>query len=277
MSAAAPLRALLLAGSRRGETDAVARAAGVACKALAPVAGVPMVERSLEPLLASPRLGAVEVALPAGIHLAEAAPRLAGWLAKGRVAQVEPADSPARTVADALARVPPGGSLLVATADHALLDAAILERFLDGCAVPEIDAFAALLPLRNLEAKYPGMKRTGLRFRDDRYSGCNLFLLRGGPGARALVMFWTRLEALRKSPVRMAWTVGPLALAAYGLRLLTLEQALRRIGRRAGARVAPVLLDIPEAAIDVDTPRDRAFVEQLLADRRASAPDAAKT
>lgn len=261
------LRALLLAGSREGETDAIARGAGVSCKALAPVAGLPMIERSMEVLLNSPRLGAIEVALPPRARVSVDAPRLAGWLEQRRVQRVDPEKSPARTVAAALQRLAPGEPLLVTTADHALLDAAMLGQFLDRCDTPATDVFAALLPLEILEARYPEMKRTGLRFRDGRYSGCNLFLLRNGPGGRSLVAFWVRLEALRKSPLRMARIMGPTALLAYGLRLLTLSQALRRIGRRTGATVAAAMLDIPEAAIDVDTPRDLAFVEKLLRDK----------
>lgn len=260
---------LVLAGSRAGETDVIARSAGVPCKALAAAAGRPMIERSLGVLLDSPRLGAIEVALPAATDIA-AAPDLADWQARGRVRFVEPAASPVRTVAAALARLAPGQPLLVTTADHALLDAAILNQFLDRCPGPDVDAAAGLLPLEILEAAYPGMKRTGLRLRDGTWSGCNLFLLRNTPGARSLLAFWTRLESLRKSPLRMAMTIGPAALLGYGLRLLTLARALAWIGRRAGAGVAPVMLDIPEAAIDVDSLQDLAVVENLLRQRGAA-------
>lgn len=270
MSGHAELRALVLAGSREGERDTVARHAGVSCKAVAPVAGCPMIERCLAVLLASPRITAIDVALPARVDPRPEAPRLAGWLDEGVVGRVAPASSPARTVAAALERLAADQWLLVTTADHALLDPAILEQFLDRCDKPDIDAFAALLPLEILEARYPDMKRTGLKLRDGRYSGCNLFLLRGGRGARDLAAFWVRLEALRKSPLRMARTVGPAALLGYGLRLLTLSRALGMIGKRAGARLAPSMLDIPEAAIDVDTLRDLAFVERLLTDRPAA-------
>lgn len=264
MSGLGDLRALVLAGSRQGERDVIAQRAGVSCKALAPLAGRPMIEHGLETLLDSPRITAVEVALPGQADLRAEAPRLAGWLDGGLVRLVEPAPSPARTVAAALERLPPDQQLLITTADHALLAPAMLEQFLDRCAAPGSDAFAALLPLEILEARYPDMNRTGIKLRDGRYSGCNLFLLRGGCGARALAAFWVRLEALRKSPLRMARVVGPAALLGYGLRLLTLSRALSLIGRRTGARLAPSMLDIPEAAIDVDTIRDLAFVERLL-------------
>ena len=58
----APFTALVLAGSR-GPDDPVARAAGVAHKCLAPVAGVPMAVRVVQALAASPGIDRIAVAL----------------------------------------------------------------------------------------------------------------------------------------------------------------------------------------------------------------------
>lgn len=264
-----PLRALVLAGSRSAETDTVARHAGVSCKAFAPVAGRPMVERVLQTLFLEGRIGHVEVALPGHGLPADQAPELAGWINKGLVHRHESGRSPAATVAAALERAPDGCGLLVTTGDHALLNPAILSQFLERCeASPGCDALAGLLPLAVLETKYPNMERTGLRLRDGRYSGCNLFLFRGGHGARALVSFWLRLETLRKSPWRMARILGPLTLIRYTLRRLTLAEAVARIDARTGARVGTVMLDIPEAAIDVDTPGHLMLAEDLAREPR---------
>lgn len=258
------LRTLVLAGSRNSEVDAVARHAGVSCKAFAPVAGRPMVERVLQTLLLEARIGRVEVALPTHGRPSDQAPDLADWIEKGLVHRREADQSPAATVAEALQQTPDGCGLLVTTGDHALLTPAILSQFLERCdAYPGCDALAGLLPLPVLEAKYPDMKRTGLRLRDGRYSGCNLFLFRAGHGARALVSFWLRFEALRKSPWRMAWMLGPWTLIRYALRRMTLAEAMARIDARTGARVGAVMLDIPEAAIDVDTPGHLMLAEDM--------------
>lgn len=267
MSAHLALRALVLAGSRQDEPDVIADAAGASCKALAPVGGQPMIERPLTVLRQSGRIAGIDAALPVHADVGAEAPRLAGWLDERVVTRVEAASSPARTVRAGLDRLPQNAWLLVTTADHALLDAATLEQFLDRCETPGIDAFAGLLPLEILEAAYPDMRRTGLKLRDGRFSGCNLFLIRNGHAGRALVSFWIRLETLRKSPLRMARVLGPVAVVGYGLRVLSLAGALKMIGRRTGARLAPVMLDIPEAAIDVDSLPDLAFVEKFLARR----------
>jgi len=254
----------VLAGSRSAEVDTVARHAGVACKALAPVAGRPMIERVLGTLIGDPRIGPIEVSLPRQARAACRGSELGEWIATGRVERRAPRPSPAASVAGALSRTPEGHRLLVTTADHALLSAAILNQFLErAAACPGHDVLAGLLLLSILEAKYPGMKRTGLRLRDGCYYGCNLFIFQAGAGARSLLSYWTRLEALRKSPWRMARALGPATLIRYALGRMSLSQALKRIGASAGARVGAVLLDIPEAAIDVDTPGDLMFVDDL--------------
>lgn len=264
-----PLDALVLAGTRTAEVDAVARHARVSCKAFAPVAGRPMVERVLQTLLLEGRIGRIAVALPDHGLPADEAPDLANWIEKGLVERRESDQSPAATVAGALNRTPDGCALLVTTGDHALLNPAILTQFLERCdASPGRDVLVGLLPLPVLEAKYPDMQRTGLQLRDGRYSGCNLFLFRGGHGARSLASFWLRFEALRKSPWRMARMLGLWTLIRYVLRRMTLPEAMARIEARSGARVGAVMLDIPEAAFDVDTPGHLILAEDLAREPR---------
>jgi len=250
-----PLHALVLAGSRRAEIDTVARHAGVSCKAFAPVAGRPMVERVVQSLLLEPRIERIDVALPDRSPRGEEARELTNWVDKGLVHCRESAATPTETVAHALSRTPDGHRLVVTTGDHALLSSAILSQFLDSCdAASDRNALVGLVPCTVLEARFPAMRRTGLRLREGRYAGCNLFMFLAGAGADSLVSFWSSFEALRKSPWRMARAFGPLMLLRYMLGRLTLSQAMNRIGACTGARVGAVVLDIAEAAFDVDTP-----------------------
>ena len=56
-------RALVLAGSRRGEGDPVARYRQVAHKCLATAGGVPMLVRVVQALRGSPRIGRIIVSV----------------------------------------------------------------------------------------------------------------------------------------------------------------------------------------------------------------------
>src|SRR3546814_2757467 len=73
--------------------------------------------------------------------------------------------------------------------------------------------------------------------RDERYSGSNLFILRG-PAALRLPELWLRVEQQRKRPWRVAAVFGPLLLLGYLLRWFTLDEAMVRISARLGVRVA---------------------------------------
>ena len=75
------------------------------------------------------------------------------------------------------------------------------------------------------------------------------------------------MEQDRKKGWRLLLAMGPALLLGSVLRLLTLDQALRRIGRRLGLEVRAVEMTNPLAAVDVDKPDDHALVEAILAGR----------
>lgn len=259
-----PVSALLLAG-RRGPTDPVAAAAGVSHRALVPVAGVPMLVRVAETLLATPGVGSVRVSVDdpgivAGLRA------LGPALASGRLSLHASRESPAASVADALAGAPPPAALLVTTADHALLTPAMVVDFLARASAPAADVAVGVVAASLVRAAHPDSPRTFVPLRGEAWSGANLFLMRP-PAARSVAEFWRRAEQDRKRPWRLVRHFGASTLAAFLLRRLDLEAALGRVSRVVGARVVAVPLPFAEAAIDVDRPADLALAERVLAAR----------
>jgi GTP:adenosylcobinamide-phosphate guanylyltransferase len=259
---------LVLAGSR-GEGDPLARARAVRHRALLEVAGEPMLLRVLRTLRASPRVGRLVVSIddPAA---AETLPEVASWMAAGDLVLHRSLSSPSRSVLDVIERVAPGEPLLVTTADHALLSQPILDAFLDAAEGSRADLVVGLVARSVLEARFPGAPRTYLRFRDDAYSGANLFAFRT-PEARQAAVFWRRAESLRKRPWRLVGVFGPVALALFLLGRLDLDAALARASQAIGARVEAARLPFAEAAVDVDKPEDLELVTQLLEEREGAA------
>ena len=260
----APARAdvLVLAGSR-GPDDAVAAAAGVSCKALAPVAGQPMLARVLDALSASGCVHRITVALAPEVPVLDEAPVLAEQFSAGRIARMDPAGSPCRTVRAAFAARDPDRPLLVATADHPLLTGEMIRAFTAGSRLSRADVTAAVTPVQLVDTAFPGVRRTALRFREGGYSGCNLFALMG-PRAKDVLAFWQTLENDRKRPWRMAAHIGAGTLLAYSMRRLTLDAAVARLGTRVGADLAAIRLNWAAAARDVDTPGDLRLAEAVL-------------
>src|SRR3546814_553037 len=117
-----------------------------------------------------------------------------------------------------------------------------------------------------LLARYPHSRRTYLRFREERYSGSNLFAILGPAGMR-LPEVWRRAEQQRKKPWRIAAVFGPVLLLGYLLRRFTLDEAMARISARLGVRVAAVKMPMAEAAIDVDKAEDLLLAEEILRNR----------
>jgi GTP:adenosylcobinamide-phosphate guanylyltransferase len=227
------------------------------------VGGQPMIVRVVRALRATPGIGRITVSIEDPAALADV-PELARLAREGALSVHRSLPSPSRSVLDVLEGLPPGQSLLVTTGDHALLRAEIVLRFLADAEAGAADLAIGMVAARILRARYPESKRTYLSFRDDGYSGANLFLFRT-PQARAAAAFWVRAERFRKRPWRLVSAFGPVALALFLLRRLDLDAALARASRGIGARVAAVRLPFPEAAVDVDKPEDLELARAIVA------------
>lgn len=235
----------------------MARAAGVSTKAFAEIAGAPMIDHVLAALGAAPEIGEIAVSISAD------APALPSG-----VLRLDAAATPATSTAEGLAAL--GAPLLITTADHPLLTAAMIADFIAGAEASGADAAAGASLRAVVERAGNPARRTYLKFSDGGLSGCNLFAIRTERGGGA-VEFWTEIEADRKRPLRMALKVGLPALALYALGRLSRAKAAAMIGAKAGCHAAIVLLDHPEAAHDVDKPADMDFARQRLEARQRGA------
>ena len=242
--------ALVLAGSRAGATDPVAAYGGAEHKALIQLQGRTLLARVIGALHEA---GAARIAVVSS-HAAvrtEARPLGAEVL--------DEAAGPSLSVAAAAGRL--GTPLLVTTADHALLEAAWIERFLAD--VPaDVDVAALVAARASVEAAAPTTQRTWLKLADGHWSGCNLFYL-ANARSLAVVDLWRRVEAERKRPWRQAWILGPTMLLRLLLGRLTLSDAAARLGVLAGVNAAIVQTPYGLASVDVDKPADLDLVRQL--------------
>jgi len=260
-----PQRAIVLAG-RRSADDPLARAAGASHRALLEIDGEPMLLRVVKRLLAWPSIGHVLVNIDE-TGLLEALPELVALRDSGAVEFIRSTDSPSRSVLESLVRLDLGrGPILVTTADHALLDDAMLSDFFAQSERGTADLSFGLVSRTTIEARFPETRRTYLRFRDGAYSGANLFLFRT-PGAERAASFWRRVESERKRPWRIARAFGTTNLLLFLMRRLDLDAALVRASVVVGAKIEAVRLGSAEAAVDVDKIEDLVLVRSILAER----------
>jgi GTP:adenosylcobinamide-phosphate guanylyltransferase len=236
---------------------------GLPTKVLIPVAGEPMLGRVARTLLSCPSVRRVVVLAQQPESLLTGA---LGWMA------VEPRITAAPAGAGISASIMGiAGSeaapypVLVTTADHVLLRPEMVEAFIAG--VNEADVAFGVVRREVVERAYPQTQRTWFKFADGQYSGANLFALRNANSMRAMA-FWSRVEKHRKRAVRLLAFLGPVLLLRALTRTIDLSDAAAMAGGKLDLRLRSVVLEYPEAAIDVDKPEDLRLAEKILSERQ---------
>ena len=261
MTAPAPFTALVLAAGR-GADDPLATARGLSHKCLVRVGGEPMLLRVLGALGASRRVGRIAISIEDAGAL-EAVPGLAPLLDWRSIAMVPSAATPSLSVVRAAETLESPWPLLVTTADHPLLTPAMVDHFCAEAALADADLAVALASASLVLARHPDARRTFLRFRDERYTGCNMFALMNPNAARA-ANFWQRIEAHRKRPWRILKAFGAVAMLRFVAGGMTLKAAMRAASRRLDLKAVAVEMPFPDAAVDVDKPDDLTLAESVL-------------
>jgi GTP:adenosylcobinamide-phosphate guanylyltransferase len=253
--------AVVLAADRTGK-DPVTLHTGAACKAFAPVGGIPMIIRVLDALAACDLITSVILCGPPESLHAQC-PELKQRIASGQVIWLPNRDSPSRSAEAGLSHIPGDVPVLLTTADHALLTPGIVRSFLQNSLASGSDATVGTIKQQAIAAAFPGSRRTVIRLRDGGFCGCNLFAF--NPGGRSLVGFWRQAEDLRKRPWQLiAKVLGFKTVLAYLCGFLTLQQALAAVSEKSGVKIQAVILDDPRAGVDVDKVEDLELAESIL-------------
>ena len=264
-----PFSVIILAADRE-LNDPVAQSAAVSCKALAPVGGRAMVLRVLDALAQAREVGERILAGPEMASV-EQNVELNGLVSSGRVQWLAPQATPSSSAFNVLQSLPEDAPVLVTTADHALLTAAMVDHFCAEARNSGCDVVAGVARHELVAAAFPDTRRTVTRLKDGGYCGCNLFAFLT-PQARYAADFWRKVEKERKKPLRIVKVMGPGAVLRYLFGRLTLEQALVRLSQRMKLQAGVVRMPFAEAAIDVDKVEDWLLVESILAKRKPGAP-----
>lgn len=253
------LNAIVLAGERPGGSP-LASAAGVDANVLVPVGGQPCIARVLGALRGSPAVDDILVCGPSE-HIMQGHAMLQALLQEQRARWVAPAPGPSASALAAMSetRIP----VLLTSGDHALLTADIVSDFCARVQTVDADFVIGLVPYALVADRYPGTKRTVLRFRDGAFCTSNLFAIPSARGALALAL-WRRFEADRKRPLTLARRLGLRALLGYVTGRAQLTDFLRHLSDRAGCRIAYLEIRAPRAAIDVDSVADWRLAEQIV-------------
>ncbi len=265
MSTDQPFSVIILAADRK-QNDPVAQASAVSCKALTPVSGRVMVLRVLDALGEAREVGTRILVGPVRSSLGENA-ELNASVSSGQVRWLAPQETPSSSAFNALQSLPADVPVLVTTADHALLTAAMVDHFCEMARKSGCDVLAGVARYDLVAESFPEAKRTVTKLKDGGYCGCNLFAFMT-PQARLAADFWRKVENERKKPLRVVKVLGWMAVMRYLLGVLTLQQALAGLSKRMHLKVGVVEMPFAEAAVDVDKVDDWLLVESILAERK---------
>ncbi|MFZ2997321.1 nucleotidyltransferase family protein [Sphingobium sp.] len=262
MTATPPITAILLAGSRPG-ADPLAVAMGVSIKPLAPVAGEAMINRPARALLAHRAVGQVIVLTQSSAPFA-ADPATAWMTDHPRIRFEASGAGIASSLIALLDRGDVPFPMLVTTADHVLLDGAMLDQFV--AEAQGSDIAVAMVDRTTLLARYPQSRRTWLKFRDGWWSGANIFWF-GSAKAQPVIALWQEVEQDRKKGWKILSAFGPVALVGALLRISTLRGGIARVGRRFNLTARLVAMAQAQACIDADKLSDVELIEQIIAQK----------
>lgn len=238
--------------------DLLAAYTGSPRKALAPLAGKPMVWHVVHALRASPSVRdiiVVGIAPEEGLDL----------------------DTPVTFVRnqpglldnvyagfDAVLRQRPAAELaLVASGDIPLLTSDIVEWFLATCRQSEHDIYYSVVPKTVMESAFPTSKRSYIRFREGPHCGGDLFMVRLAAARRSESLVRAALDR-RKSAWRQALLMGVGTLFKLLIGRLSLPDAERVASRVFQIRGRAVAAPYAAIGMDVDKPFQYDLVREKM-------------
>lgn len=166
-----------------------------------------------------------------------------------------------------LEKVDQKGLVLVTSADIPLLSSKAISDFLERCSRFEAKLYYPIIARGELEKQYPGSVRTYARMKEGYYTGGNIALLDYETflANRDLL---EKFYGLRKSPLKLALTIGLASIIKFLFHRLTMAEGERKISNLIKAKGIAIITPYAEIGIDVDKDSDLELVSTVLARNR---------
>ena len=260
------LTALVLAASRQGFDDPVAKLQNKSHKCLVMIDGVAMIERVVQTLIDCSCFKRILISIEEKQILSELA-STRGWLEMGVIEVVPSAENLADTLINLSNNSQHLSPLVITTADNALHTQELVHKFVSDFSKGTGDVAIAVTQESTVLSDYPDAGLSFFQFKDGGYSFCNLYGIRSAKGFNAANIFRSGGQ-FRKRPWRIIKVFGILPLIQYKWRLLTLSRGFDLIAGKLGLTIDKVLLPYSYGPIDVDNQKSFTISEHTLKKRR---------
>lgn len=260
------LRVIVLSAQRAGIENELAARFGVSHKCLIPLKERPLIAHVLETLGAHQDVAEIVISIEAeAFGLVQAI--VDGLRIAGKVSLVSASNNLADSVFTAAEGM--AGPVIITTADNALLKPASIDAMHD--ALKTHDAAIGLARKGSVLAVHPDAQRRFYELRDDGYSNCNLYGMSSQQALNAAEIFRSGGQ-FAKNRDRMIEAFGLFNLLLMRFKLVTMDSAMKRISRRIGLKIAPVVIADGTQAVDVDNDRTYGIVDMVLDGRAPVSP-----
>ncbi|MBK9232512.1 MAG: nucleotidyltransferase family protein [Anaerolineae bacterium] len=253
-----PIDVIVTAGYSEGKPDLLAEYTGSPRKALAPLAGKPMVWHVVHALRAAPSIRDIIVmgiAPEEGVDLGTPV-----TFVRNQLGLLDNVYAGLDTV---LRQHPDAIMTLVASGDIPLLTSDMVEWFVATCRQSEHDVYYSVVPKAVMETAFPTSKRSYIRFREGPHCGGDLFMVRLAAAHRSESLVRAALDR-RKSAWRQALLMGVGTLLKLAVGRLSLPDAERVATRIFQVRGRAVVAPYAAIGMDVDKPFQYDIVRQRM-------------
>lgn len=265
---------LVMAASRRGVDDPVAKLQGKSHKCLVELDGQVMLERVLETLIDSGCFGKIHVSVD-DESILRATPAMQAWADEGRVICVAARGNLADSVLAAADVIEDSLPLIITTGDNALHTPELIRDFMQAFWASDEDAAVAFTRDDVVLRDYPNSGLAFHQLKDGGFSSCNLYGLRRAKALSAVKIFEGGGQ-FGKRHMRILKAFGVLPFIIYKLKLSDMRGLINAIGRKLGVSIDPIMLEYPFGPIDVDHKHSFDITEATLIKRREDAQSTAK-
>lgn len=228
-------------------------------KALLDVAGKPMIQWVLDALDGASSIDQVViVGLPPDTGVT--CPKIAAYV-PNRGGMLENLRAGAEK---ALELNPTVQHVLVVSSDIPAITSEMVNWAVDTSVETDADVYYNVIPRQVMESSYPTSNRSFLRLKDVEVCGGDMNVIR----ARKVLTndeMWERIVASRKNVFKQVALIGYDTLFLIFLRLITLDQAAKRVSERLNLKGRPIVCPYAEIGMDIDKPHQLEILRAELA------------
>ncbi|MEO1221230.1 MAG: NTP transferase domain-containing protein [Pseudomonadota bacterium] len=257
---------LVLAASRAGPQDAVAKLQNLSHKCLVEIDGEVMLQRVVREIAESKYAGDIYVSIESE-DLMRSVPYLAEKMDAGRLKFVAAGENLFASIEQAAASIPDPYPMVVSTGDNALQTSEMFDHFCAETLGSGAEVAVAMTPASTILEAYPDGKRAFHELKDGGWSSCNLYAVTSPKALAAAKVFETGGQ-FGKQPRRILKAFGLRFMLMYKFSLATIDGMASYLAKRWNVSVTVVRMPFADAPIDVDNPGDFTRTEAILKKRR---------